>query len=508
MGIVTFIQDSLIIVWVVLALATAILILGWVLGRMLSRTFIRLLGTTNITKVVSKWLKQRDTTRLDTWTRRVIRWGVLLLALWFAGDLLCSHPDIGRFLGQAWTAIGNSTHLLVVVLIFRLALIAVATFLLFKSFGWVKGWFANFSKRIAAERGKRLTGVKIQTLQLISAKQMTDFLLAVSKYSRYAVNIVLILIYLSGVFSIFPQTRGVVNGLLGSIFQVITRGWNSFVEYLPSLIDLIIIIVVTRYGLKFIRFVFREIGKQTITFPGFQPEWARPTYQLVRFGVLALALVIAFPFLPGSASPAFKGISIFIAVLLSLGSTSLVGNIVAGISLTYTRAFRIGDRVQIADTIGDVIDKGLFVTHVRTIKNVEITIPNGMVLGSHIINYSQQAKERGLILHTTVTIGYATPWRLIHEALIKAALATADILAEPRPFVLQTSLNDFYVSYELNAYTKQPLKMAVIYSELHQNIQDQCKEAGIEIMSPHYRAIRDGNRSTIPTDNLPKDYGK
>jgi small-conductance mechanosensitive channel len=508
MSIVTFIQDSLAIVWIVLVVAAAILILGWILGRVLSRIFIRLLGTTKILKVVSRWLRQPHTRRLDTWVRRVIRWGVFLLALSIAGDLLCSHPDIERFLGQAWASIGTVTHLLIVVLIIRLALIAVATIILFKALEWVKAWFATLSKRIAAERGKRLKGIKIQQLQLVSAKQMTDFLLAASKYNRYAVNIVLILLYLAAIFSIFPQTRGLVNGLLDSIFQALARGWNAFVAYLPSMIDLIIIIVVTRYSLKFIRFVFREIGKKTITFPRFQPEWARPTYQLVRFGVLALALVIAFPYLPGSASPAFKGISIFIGVLVSLGSTSLVGNIVAGIALTYTRAFSIGDRVQIADTIGDVIDKGLFVTHVRTIKNVEITIPNSMVLGSHIINYSLQARERGLILHTTITIGYATPWRLIHEALIKAALATADILPEPRPFVLQTSLNDFYVSYELNAYTNEPLKMAVIYSELHQNIQDQCKEAGIEIMSPHYRSIRDGNQSTIPPDSLPKDYKK
>ncbi len=183
-----------------------------------------------------------------------------------------------------------------------------------------------------------------------------------------------------------------------------------------------------------------------------------------------------------------------------------MGNIVAGIVLTYTRAFLIGDRVQIANTIGDVIDKGLLVTRIRTIKNVEVAIPNSMVLSSHILNYSLQSQERGLILHTTVTIGYDTPWRLMHETLIKAAIATSDILQEPLPFVLQTSLDDFYVCYELNAYTNQPQEMAGIYSELHQNIQDECNEAGIEIMSPHYGALRDGNSSTIPSDHLPKEY--
>jgi small-conductance mechanosensitive channel len=222
--------------------------------------------------------------------------------------------------------------------------------------------------------------------------------------------------------------------------------------------------------------------------------------------VIALALVLAFPYLPGSASPAFQGVSIFIGLLLSLGSTSVVANIVSGLVLTYTHAFRVGDRVRIADTVGDVIEKGLLVTRMRTIKNVEITVPNGMVMGSHIINYSAVAQEHGLILNTTITLGYDIPWRLIHETLIKAAQATNGILPEPRPFVLQTSLDDFYVSYELNAYTDQPNKMIVVYSELHQNIQDFCNEAGIEILSPHYGALRDGNPSTIPSDYLPKGY--
>jgi small-conductance mechanosensitive channel len=297
-----------------------------------------------------------------------------------------------------------------------------------------------------------------------------------------------------------------VNNVLNSIFQSFSKSWQGFIAYLPSLLNLVVIIVITYYSLKLIRFLFGEIQKGTITLSGFYPEWAMPTYELVRFMVIALALVLAFPYLPGSSSPAFQGISVFIGLLFSLGSTSVVSNIVSGVVLTYTRAFSLGDRVKIADTVGDVIEKGLLVTRVRTIKNVVITIPNGMVLGSHIINYSAVSREHGLILNTTVTLGYDISWRLIHETLIKAAQATPGILAEPRPFVFQTSLDDFYVSYELNAYTDQPNQMAVTYSELHQNIQDFCNKAGIEILSPHYGALRDGNQSTIPADQLPKDY--
>jgi small-conductance mechanosensitive channel len=166
---------------------------------------------------------------------------------------------------------------------------------------------------------------------------------------------------------------------------------------------------------------------------------------------------------------------------------------------------KIGDRVQIADTVGDVVDRTLLVTRVRTIKNVVITIPNGLVLNNHIINFSSSAQEMGLILNTGVTIGYDVPWRQVHMLLIEAARATEHILEEPEPFVFQTSLNDYYVSYELNAYTQVPEEMAATYSELHQNIQDYFNTAGVEIMSPAYSAWRDGNASTIPVDHQPVD---
>jgi small-conductance mechanosensitive channel len=263
---------------------------------------------------------------------------------------------------------------------------------------------------------------------------------------------------------------------------------------------------VTYYSLRLIRFVFNEIGKGTISFPGFHRDWAIPTFQLIRVGAIALALVVAFPFLPGSSSPAFQGVSIFIGALLSLGSTSVVANVVSGVVLTYTRAFRVGDRVKIADTVGDVTEKALLVTRVRTIKNVEVTIPNSLVLQSHIINYSSMAESRGLILNTTITLGYDIPWRKVHEALVSAARRTNGILADPPPFVFQTSLDDSYVSYELNAFTDRANDMQIIYSDLHQAVQDSCNEAGIEILSPQYGAIRDGNRSTIPESHLPKDY--
>ncbi|NJN36121.1 MAG: mechanosensitive ion channel [Nitrospiraceae bacterium] len=193
-------------------------------------------------------------------------------------------------------------------------------------------------------------------------------------------------------------------------------------------------------------------------------------------------------------------------MLFSFGSAGAVSNIIAGVVLTYMNPFRDGDRVKIADTVGDIIERTLLVTRVRTIKNVDISIPNSMVLSSHLINFSSVAKDQGLILHTSVTIGYDAPWKTVHGLLIEAARSTTDILKTPEPFVLQTSLDDFYVTYEINAYTDQANKMALIYAELHQNIQDKFNEGGVEIMSPHYATIRDGNKTTIPDPYLPKTY--
>jgi small-conductance mechanosensitive channel len=208
--------------------------------------------------------------------------------------------------------------------------------------------------------------------------------------------------------------------------------------------------------------------------------------------------VVIFPYLPGSHSPAFKGVSVFLGVLFSLGSTSAVANIVAGIMLTYMRPFKAGDRVKIAETVGDIAERSLLVTRIRTIKNINVTVPNSLVLASHIVNYSSLSEKEGIILSTTVTIGYEAPWARVHELLLAAAAATAELLKEPAPFVLQTALNDYHVSYELNAYTENPAAMARIYSLLHANIQDQFNAAGVEIMSPAYAGLRDANAPAMP----------
>jgi small-conductance mechanosensitive channel len=488
------------ILYALLALAAS-----YLLGRILSRLVPRLLRRTSLDERLAAWFKIEQAL-IERRLRLVLFWLVMLLGIGIAWWIILTVPLVGTWVGVAGEFLGTVFSNPAAIFLFDLVLAFVATWLLVVALRLVKRVWLRLYDMAGTHWKGRIRSFKFQRLVLLSASQISRILLTLIRYSRYLAILLLLLVYLSVVFSIFPQTRGAVTGLLDSVLGAFGEGWKAFIGYLPKLLNLAIVILITYYALKLIHVVFGAIAKGTISFPNFYPEWAEPTYQIVRVLVIALAIVAAFPYIPGSGSPAFQGISIFIGALFSLGSTSVVANVVAGLVLTYTRAFKLGDRVQIADTVGDVTERTLLVTRVRTIKNVDITIPNSMVLSSHIINYSAISQEKMLILHTTVTIGYDAPWRDVHAALIRAAGTTAGILSEPKPFVFQTSLDDFYVSYELNGYTDRPNQMAVIYSDLHQNIQDSFNQAGIEIMSPHYSSLRDGNQSTIPEENLPKDY--
>ena len=366
--------------------------------------------------------------------------------------------------------------------------------------------FPKLYDKILSWRGTYIPPIKIQKVEVLSADQLATGIIALAKGLRVIATLFLLYVWLTAALGIFPWTRGISAQLIGAVLTTFTAIGQAFVTFVPNVISIIIIIYVTRYILKLISMVFTGMERGTIKFSGFHVDWSQPTYKIVRFLVIVFAAIACFPYIPGSQSDGFRGVSVFLGVLLSFGSAGAVSNIVAGVVLTYMHPFRHGDRVKIADTVGDVMERTLLVTRVRTIKNVDVTIPNSMVLGSHLINFSSVAKEQGLILHTAVTIGYDAPWKTVHALLIAAAKATTHILKTPEPFVLQTSLDDFYVTYEINAYTDQANKMATIYAELHQNIQDKFNEAGVEIMSPHYANIRDGNQVTIPEQYLPKSY--
>ena len=366
--------------------------------------------------------------------------------------------------------------------------------------------FSRLYHRLRALRETRIRSVRIQSFEILRADRIVWFLVTLARWFRILTTVVFVYSYLLFVLSLFPWTRGIAEAILGYILDPLRNFGAAIVASLPDLFLIAVVVFITRFFIKFARFFFDEVEKGRVVLPGFYADWAGPTYKIVRFFILAFALTVAFPYIPGSKSEAFKGVSIFLGVLFSLGSTSTISNVMAGLSITYMRAFKVGDRVRIGDTVGDVIDQSLLVTHLRTIKNEDVTVPNAMVLNAHIVNYSARAKEEGLILHTAVTIGYDAPWRTVHELLIEAARKTPCILGEPKPFVLQTALNDFYVTYELNAHTDDPRQMVDTYSALHRNIQDTFNEAGVEIMSPHYAQLRDGNRTAIPDAYLPKEY--
>lgn len=319
-------------------------------------------------------------------------------------------------------------------------------------------------------------------------------------------NVFVIYLSLPIVFSVFPSTRHIAEKLFGYALSPIIAFGGELIGYIPELITIAVIILITRYALRFLKFIASEIESEKLVINGFYPDWAEPTYKILRIVTYILSFMIIFPYLPGSDSPVFKGVSVFIGVLVSFGSSSAVGNIIAGLVITYMRAFNVGDRVKIDDTVGDIIEKTMLVTRIRTIKNEDITIPNSKVMTAHTVNYSANAKAEGLILHQTVTIGYDVPWRTVHELLINAAKSTVHCNANPEPYVLQSSLDDFYVSYQINFFTSEPNLRDKIYSNLNENIQDQFNEAGVEILSPHYRFQRDGSETTIPASYRSPDY--
>lgn len=368
-------------------------------------------------------------------------------------------------------------------------------------FDWIRGQISSLETNIIF-RNNRL----IRIFSFITPRRERDLLLVISRSFRYLSYFFVLFFYFPFVFAYLPWTRPYVQKVWSYLSKPVVFVWDSFTSYLPNLFFIVVIIVITRYLIRILQYLAKEIEKEKIVIAGFYGDWAVPTFNLVRVLILAFALIVMFPYLPGSNSPAFQGVSIFLGLLLSLGSSTAVANIVAGLVITYMRPFKIGDRVKIGETVGDVVERSLLVTRLKTIKNEDITIPNANILTGQLKNYTSHAEEVGLILNTSVTIGYDVPWKKVEELLISAAVKTERIEKQPSPFVLKTSLDDFYVSYQLNAYTKHPAKAAVIYSEIHTHILDNFNEAGIEILSPHYGAHRDGNVLTIPPENIPEDY--
>lgn len=364
-------------------------------------------------------------------------------------------------------------------------------------------WAILFGFRILIKRlskfDKKLLKRRNNLFKYFIPKNTKNIFVFIASGARVVIIVFILLIYLPFLFSFLPWTQGLVDIFYGYIATPVGFVVHGLINFIPDLFFIIVILFIARYFVRVMKDMAEDIEEEKLILKSFPKDWAQPTVKLFSIIVYAFAIVMVFPHLPGSDSPAFKGVSLFLGVLFSLGSTSAIANIVAGIVITYMRPFQIGDRVEIMGTIGDVVDKTLLVTKIRTAKNEDVTIPNALIINNHLVNYTANAKEIGLILHTSITIGYDVEFETVEKLLIKAAKQSILIQRDPKPFVLQKSLDDNYVTYELNVYTKQAAKMGLIYSDLNKNILTVFNEAGIEILSPKYVASRDGNKSTVPS---------
>ena len=380
-------------------------------------------------------------------------------------------------------------------------LVIVGQYLLFRLTNWL---FRKLKVRILRLKDTKIKPVSIQGYELLDAQKQANLLVFLAGIGRYILMGIQLVITVPLIFIIFPQTEGLAYRLLGYIWNPIRNIFVDIIDYIPNLFTIVVIWYAVKYLVRMVLYLAREIEAGRLKFNGFYPDWAMPTFHIVRFLLYAFMIAMIYPYLPGSKSGVFQGISVFVGLIVSLGSSTVIGNIIAGLVITYMRPFKMGDRIKLNDTTGDIIEKTPLVTRIRTPKNEVVTVPNSFIMSSHTVNYSTSAREYGLIIHSEVSIGYDVPWRQVNQILIDAALNTPGVVDDPRPFVLETSLSDWYPVYQINAYIKEAHKMAQIYSDLHQTIQDKFNEAGIEIMSPHYMAVRDGNETTIPKDDLSK----
>ncbi|MBC9931650.1 mechanosensitive ion channel family protein [Chitinophaga qingshengii] len=366
--------------------------------------------------------------------------------------------------------------------------------------------FKSLRKRLIREKDRYLKGVKVKNYALLNQQKQLGIIYSTLGVARIVLILLVLYLTLPLVFGIFPWTKGIADKLIEWTLSPVKAILTGIFSYLPKLLTIIVIYVVTRLLVRLVNYLASEIASGNLKINGFYTDWALPTASGIKFLLYAFMFVVIFPYLPGSDSKIFQGVSVFLGILFSLGSSSAISNVVAGFVITYMRPFKIGDRIRLGEITGDVIEKNLLVTRLRTVKNEEITVPNASILNGHTVNFTSSSKDLGLILHTTVTIGYDVPWRQVHELLIRAALATDGLQKDRKPFVLQKALNDFSVAYEINAYTESSHQMGEIYSRLNQHIQDIFNEAGVEIMSPQYHAHRDGNGTTTPRSYMPDNY--
>lgn len=361
-------------------------------------------------------------------------------------------------------------------------------------------FFNRLDKRLSKYE-RRFLARKRNLLRYFIPRETKNIFVFASRIGRVIIIITFLVIFVPMMFSFLPWTQGIVEVFYSYLLHPIMFLVNGLLDFIPHLIFIVVILTITRYIVQVLKHFAEDINSGKLVFKGFPQDWAAPTMKLISVIIYAFAIVMIFPHLPGSDSPAFKGVSIFIGVLFSLGSTSAIANLIAGIVITYMRPYQVGDRVNIIGTEGDVVERTMLVTRIKTVKNIEVTIPNATIINNHLINYSSNAQKESIVVSIEVSIGYDVSWDKVNQLLMRSARQTKMILRDPKPFVLQTGLDDNYVVYSLSVHTKQVTKMLLIRSELYKSILEVFNKEGIEILSPKYVASRDGNFSTVPSQN-------
>ena len=336
-------------------------------------------------------------------------------------------------------------------------LVLVGQYFLFRLTIWL---FKKLKVRIQRLKDTKLKPFSIQDYELLDTQKQVNLLIFLSNLLRYIIMFLQLLLTVPLLFSIFPQTKSLAYQLFSYIWIPVKSIFTSVVEYIPNLFTIFVIWYAVKYLVRFVHYLANEVKSERLKIRGFYSDWAEPTFHIIRFLLYAFMIAMIYPYLPGSKSGVFQGISVFVGLIVSLGSSTVIGNIIAGLVITYMRPFKLGDRIQLNETTGNVIEKTPLVTRIRTPKNEVVTIPNSFIMSSHTVNYSASAREYGLIIHSEVSIGYDIPWRQTHQLLIEAALNTPGVIDDPRPFVLETSLSDWYPVYQVNAYIKEADRLA------------------------------------------------
>jgi len=390
----------------------------------------------------------------------------------------------------------RSPDLLLTNATYALALTALLALL----YWGLRRFYLRLDKWAVAHVQTSLKNIASKSHQLIQADQIWTLVAGFLRALRVLTLVILVYSYLNTVLGLFPWTRQAALILLDLVLNPLKSLWFGFLNELPDIVFLIVLFLVLRYILKLTHMFFNGVARGRIKLRDFDSDWALPTHRIVRFLLIAFAIVIAYPYIPGSDSLAFKGVSVFIGVIFSLGSSSFIGNVVAGLAMTYRGAFKEGDLVRIDEVFGEVREIKLMTTRINTLKNESVVIPNSNILNTNVINYTIMSAKHGLVLHTTVGIGYDVSWRQVEAMLLLAADRTEGLEKEPKPFVLQNLMGDFAVNYEINAICVDETRMVAIKSNLHSNIQDVFNEHDVQIMSPAYVADPQTAKTVPPKD--------